>query len=93
MTADCDVIGTAPHETSEPWPFVWLHKGQPVTTGLEVCLYRAGTQPVESDWVPAVVLEDGGTYVPVSGRSAGLWLAKARHTSGAVDDLGAIRLT
>lgn len=71
-------------ETTDLQPVLVERDGQPVTTGVEVSVVPRWSRPGE--WTAATVV-DGRTWVPVTGRTPGLWQVYTR-TDGRVLDAG-----
>lgn len=74
---------TAPRETVELVPFVVEDDGVRITADVTVCLYPDGTRP--TDYIPAVINDDGETCVWIDHLNPGIWLIQAKVGSVAVD--------
>ncbi len=87
MTAPCADGYTAPHQTSEPWPFVATYRGTPVVDNVQACLLvEGGPGPVDGDWLPAILVDEGNgttsTNVLVSDRGPGWYTVWAQVNRG-----------
>lgn len=71
----------APHSTNETWPFEATYRGAVTNAGVEACVLPTGTEPADSDWLPAVLL-DSATHVLVAGLTPGWYRVWARITRG-----------
>lgn len=88
-------MSSTPHESNELRIVTVLVDGQPVTSGVEVCITTLQVRPVEGGWAAATV-RDGKTLVRVAGLTSDIYRVWARVTRGdevAVIDLGPLSLS